>query len=92
MEYPYFAPSELIINDDGSVFHLHLLPEQVAQKVILVGENQTKPIKKALDDNKFTKVHIINDVKEAFTLMNKLKDKNTYVLLENDLPDIFNEK
>ena len=35
---------------------------------------------------------VINDVKEAFTLMNKLKDKNTYVLLENDLPDIFNEK
>ena len=38
MEYPYFAPSELIINDDGSVFHLHLLPKQVAQKVILVGD------------------------------------------------------
>lgn len=65
---------------------------EVCDEVILVGENQTKPIKKALDDNKFTKVHIINDVKEAFTLMNKLKDKNTYVLLENDLPDIFNEK
>ena len=34
----YFAPSELIINDDGSVFHLHLRPEQLAQKVILVGD------------------------------------------------------
>ncbi len=34
----YFAPSELIINEDGSVFHLHLKPEQLAQKVILVGD------------------------------------------------------
>lgn len=30
--------SELIINADGSIFHLHLLPEQVADKVILVGD------------------------------------------------------
>lgn len=30
--------SELIINDDGSVFHLHLKPEQLADTVILVGD------------------------------------------------------
>ena len=30
--------SELIINDDGTIFHLHLLPEQVADTVILVGD------------------------------------------------------
>lgn len=34
----YFAPSELIINENGSVFHLHLKPEQLAGKVILVGD------------------------------------------------------
>lgn len=34
----YFAESELIINPDGSVFHLHVRPEQVADKVILVGD------------------------------------------------------
>lgn len=34
----YFAESELIINPDGSVFHLHLRPEQLADKVILVGD------------------------------------------------------
>ena len=34
----YFAPSELIINPDGSVFHLHVKPEQLADKVILVGD------------------------------------------------------
>ncbi len=32
------ASSELIINDDGSVFHLHLRPEQLADTVILVGD------------------------------------------------------
>ena len=31
-------PSELIINADGSVFHLHICPEQLADKVILVGD------------------------------------------------------
>lgn len=31
-------PSELVINGDGSVFHLHLLPGQVAETVVLVGD------------------------------------------------------
>ncbi|MCC8142564.1 MAG: nucleoside phosphorylase [Tannerellaceae bacterium] len=30
--------SELIINADGSAFHLHLKPEQLADKIILVGD------------------------------------------------------
>ena len=34
----YFPPSELPINEDGSAFHLHLKPEQLADKVILVGD------------------------------------------------------
>lgn len=32
------APSELIVNGDGSVFHLHLRPGQLADTVILVGD------------------------------------------------------
>lgn len=32
------SSSELIINDDGSIFHLHLKPEQLADRVILVGD------------------------------------------------------
>lgn len=35
MKYP---ESELIINADGSAFHLHLKPEQLADRVILVGD------------------------------------------------------
>lgn len=34
----FFPESELIINPDGTIFHLHLLPEQLADKVILVGD------------------------------------------------------
>ena len=30
--------SELIINEDGTIFHLHLLPEQIADIVMLVGD------------------------------------------------------
>ena len=37
-EQKVFAPSELIINEDGSCFHLHLKPEQLADRVILVGD------------------------------------------------------
>jgi len=34
----HFPPSELIINSDGSIFHLHIKPEQLADNVILVGD------------------------------------------------------
>ncbi len=44
MEKKYFAPSELIINEDGSVFHLHVKPEQLADKVILVGDPGRVPV------------------------------------------------
>ncbi|MCK9208165.1 MAG: phosphorylase, partial [Salinivirgaceae bacterium] len=30
--------SELIINQDGSIFHLHLKPEDIADTIILVGD------------------------------------------------------
>jgi uridine phosphorylase len=31
-------PSELIINSDGSIFHLHLKPEHISSDIILVGD------------------------------------------------------
>lgn len=34
----HFPPSELPINADGSAFHLHLKPENLADRVILVGD------------------------------------------------------
>lgn len=38
MEKRIIPDSELIINADGSVFHLHLLPEQLTDRIILVGD------------------------------------------------------
>ena len=38
MENKPIAPSELIINSDGSVFHLHLLPEDIADNILLFGD------------------------------------------------------
>ena len=66
----------------------------VADYTILIGKNQTKPIYDGLINNNYdkNKIFILNDVKEAFPLIEKLRDNKTYVLLENDLPDLFNEK
>ena len=64
-------------------------------EVILVGEKKTKDIYAGLISQKFPKekIHIINDVLDAFKLIKELKEpkKEMFVLLENDLPDIFNE-
>lgn len=38
MQERIIPSSELIINEDGSIFHLHLLPEQLADVVLLVGD------------------------------------------------------
>ncbi len=46
--------SELIINADGSIFHLHLKPEQLADNVILVGDpGRVELIGKLLTDIEF---------------------------------------
>ena len=69
---------------------------EVCDYTILIGEKQTKAIYDGLLDKKYDKkkIFILNDVREAFPLMNKLASQvnnSTYVLLENDLPDLFNE-
>ena len=35
---PIFPESELVLNQDGSVYHLHLKGEHIADNVILVGD------------------------------------------------------
>lgn len=42
--------SELIINGDGSIFHLHLKPEDIADNIILVGDqNRTEVVARFFD-------------------------------------------
>lgn len=45
-------PSELILRDDGSIYHLNLKPEQVADKIIVVGD----PDRVELISNRFDKI------------------------------------
>ena len=48
------AESELIINSDGSVFHLHLKPEELADTVILVGDpGRVDMVSEFFDDKEF---------------------------------------
>ena len=46
--------SELILNPDGSVYHLHLKPENLALSVIVVGDpGRVKEISKHFDQVEF---------------------------------------
>ena len=63
----------------------------VCDEVILIGKKQTHAIQEGLKNKKYDEahIHILENVIDAFPLINKLKGSTTYVLLENDLPDIF---
>ena len=67
----------------------------VADKVILIGKNRTKPIYEGLLEKGYNEknIYILNDVREAYTILNTLKNKkDLYALFENDLPDTYTEK
>ena len=38
MSKKFIPDSEMIINDDGSIFHIHLKPEQLADNIIICGD------------------------------------------------------
>ena len=66
----------------------------VADYVVLIGENKTKPIKEGLLTKGFDKEKIIvfNDVRKAYSFIGALTgNEEVYALFENDLPDTFNE-
>ncbi|MBK6283980.1 MAG: nucleoside phosphorylase [Draconibacterium sp.] len=47
--------SELIINNDGSIFHLHLKPEQISDNILLVGDpRRVDTISSYFDDIEFS--------------------------------------
>ena len=43
--------SELILNPDGSIYHINLKPEQIADTIILVGDPNRVPRVSAHFDN-----------------------------------------
>ena len=67
----------------------------VADEVILIGENKTKPIKEGILSKGFdkNKIIVLNDVRDAYPYINNIGlEKEVYALFENDLPDTYNEK
>ena len=76
MEENDFAPSELIINEDGSIFHLHLKPQELADKVILVGD----PGRVALVASHFDGVECEANNREFRTITGNFKKKRITIV------------
>lgn len=76
MDKKFYAPSELIINEDGSIFHLHLTPEQLAEKVILVGD----PGRVALVASHFDTIECEVSNREFRTITGTFRGKRLTVL------------
>lgn len=68
--------SELIINGDGSIFHLHLKPEQLADIVILVGD----PARVAMIAEYFEKKECEVSNREFLTVTGTYKGKRMTVM------------
>lgn len=59
----HIPTSELILNEDGSIYHLHLLPDDIAHTIILVGDQDRVPeVSKHFD-----KIELIKQKREFFT-------------------------
>jgi uridine phosphorylase len=70
------AASELIINSDGSAFHLHMKPEQLADRVILVGD----PGRVAMIAEHLTDIEYTNSSREFVSTTGKYNGKRLTVL------------
>ena len=70
-----FEESELILNQDGSVFHLHVKPEQLAHKVILVGD----PGRVSLVASHFTDIEMEGESREFHSITGKYQGKRITV-------------
>lgn len=61
--------------------------------IILVGRKQTVPLQEGLKEAGYptNKFYVAEHLQDAIQQMHKVAETNTIVLLENDLPDTFNE-
>ncbi len=71
-----FSEADLILNSDGSVYHLGLLPEQVADTIIVVGD----PTRVARVSGKFDSVEFQTVKREFVTHTGYYKEKRITVL------------
>lgn len=70
-------------------FALGLEAAKKCDIIILVGINRSKPLKDGAESVGFNpdNLYVVKSFKEAMEIYGKIADKNTVVLLENDLPD-----
>jgi len=71
-----FGASELIINPDGSIFHLHLLPEDIADTIILVGD----PGRVETVASFFDQIELKKQNREFYTITGYYKKKRLTVI------------
>lgn len=71
-----YESSELIINADGSAFHLHVLPEYLADRVVLVGD----PGRVALVSGYFDKIEYEVENREFHTVTGTYHGKRITVV------------
>jgi len=69
-------PDQLPVNADGSIFHLHLKPEQLADKVVMMGDPERVPIVAAY----FDKIEFDLQSREFRTITGTYKDKRITAL------------
>jgi uridine phosphorylase len=72
----YFSPTDLIINPDGSSYHLNLRPDQIPETLILVGDPERVPKVSQFFDEVTEIVH----KREFVTHLGSLKGKRIAVL------------
>ncbi len=77
------APSELIINPDGSIYHINLKPEHVASNIIFVGD-QNRVAKVA---NLFDTIEFETQKREFKTITGTYKNKKFMVISTGIGPD-----
>lgn len=70
------AASELVLNEDGSVYHLNLLPEDIADKILLVGDPDRVPrVSKYFDT-----IEVKKNKREFYTHTGTLRGKRITVM------------
>ena len=75
--------SELIINDDGSAFHIHIRPEELADTIIMVGD----PGRVDMISEYLTDIEFRHQSREFVSITGKYKGKRLTVLSHGIGPD-----
>ena len=70
------AESELVLNPDGSVYHLNLLPEEIADKIILVGD----PDRVSKVSKYFDKIEVKKNKREFYTHTGEIRGQRITVM------------